>query len=214
MTGRIRRIRSEDGWERGFLPRLLLLAFCFSAGVILGQVSAGRMPAAVGQELERYLSDYFSMDGREAGWEVWASTALVYFRYPLLAFLLGFSSVGVVLLPVLSAACGFFLSFSVCCFTASFGSGGVLLSLAVFGLRCCVMLPCYFVLAVPSLRCSTALAALSFGQGKRALPVRYDGQWWFRLGAVAGALVLGMLADLFLTPGLLKLVLGQILNGN
>lgn len=78
------------------------------------------------------------------------SAVVIYFRYPLLAFLLGFASIGVVLLPCVTVAYGFFLSFSVCCFTAAFGAGGVLLALAVFGLRCVVTLPCYFLLAVPS----------------------------------------------------------------
>ncbi len=208
----VQRRQLEEGWERGFLPRLLLLAVCFSAGVILGQVSASRLPEAVSRELERYLSDYLALDGgRRPAWNAAASTALVYFRYPALAFLLGFSSAGIALLPLLSAACGFFLSFSVCCFTASFGSGGVVLSLAVFGLRCCVMLPCYFLLAVPSMRNAAALAALSFGKGKRVQPMRYDGAWWVRLGIVSGVLVLGVLADLTLTPGLLKLALEKVL---
>ena len=52
----------------------------------------------------------------------------------LLAFLLGFASVGAVLLPALTAAYGFFLSFSVCCFTAAFGRSGVLLALAAAGM--------------------------------------------------------------------------------
>ncbi len=212
MRVRIQRIRTGEERERGFLPRLMLLALCFAAGVILGQVMAVRMPDGVAQELERYLSDYFSLGVEQPGRAVWLSTLLVYFRYPLLAFLLGFSSVGVVLLPALSAACGFFLSFSVCCFTASFGGGGVLLCLAVFGLRCCVMLPCYFALAVPSMRNAIALAALSFGRGKRAQPVRYDRAWWTRLGITAALLTLGVLADLFLTPGLLELALEHILS--
>ena len=70
------------------------------------------------------------------------SALVLYFRYPLLAFLLGFASIGIVLLPCLTVAFGFFLSFSVCCFTAAFGPGGVLVALAVFGLRCLVTRPC------------------------------------------------------------------------
>ena len=120
------------------LPRLLLLALFFLAGVLLGQVLSGRVPDTTGDELR---------------------------RYPLFAFLLGFASIGVVLLPCVTAAYGFFLSFSVCCFTAAFGVDGVLLALAVFGLRCLVTLPCYFLLAAASWGTSAGLAAVSFGRG-------------------------------------------------
>lgn len=193
--------------------RLALLALCFLVGVILGQVLAGHVPSATGQELERYLSGYFSLD-RSLGMDrkIFLSTLLIYFRYPALAFLLGFCSIGIVLLPALSVAYGFFLSFSVCCFTASFGGDGVLLALAVFGLRCVVTLPCYFALAVPSLRNAANLAALSFGRGKRAQPVRYGSIWWKRLGVVAVILSCGVMVDLFLSPAFLNLVLAKILS--
>ena len=46
------------------LPRLLLLALCFLAGVILGQVLAGRVPAETGTELNRYLEDYVRVSGQ------------------------------------------------------------------------------------------------------------------------------------------------------
>lgn len=213
MTVQGRQELSAKKQERGFLLRLALLALFFLAGVILGQVLAGRVPQATGQELERYLTGYFSLDRTpEVDRKVFLSTLLIYFRYPVLAFLLGFSSIGVVLLPAVSVAYGFFLSFSVCCFTASFGGGGVLLALAVFGIRCIVTLPCYFTLAVPSLRNAISLAALSFGNGRRVQPVRYGARWWTRMGAAAVLLLGGVMADLFLSPAFLNLVLAQILS--
>ena len=133
----------------GPLLRLILLALFFLAGVLLGQVLAGRVPAETGEELRRYLESYLRL-GAEPSPRTAASAVVIYFRYPLLAFLLGFASIGVALLPLLTAAFGLFLSFSVCCFTATFGGEGVLLALAVFGLRCLTTAPCYFLLAVPS----------------------------------------------------------------
>ena len=213
MTVQGRQELSAKKQEQGFLLRLALLALCFLAGVILGQVLAGRVPPEIGQELERYLTGYFSLDRKQsADQKVLLSTLMIYFRYPALAFLLGFSSIGIVLLPALSLAYGFFLSFSVCCFTASFGGGGVLLALAVFGLRCVVTLPCYFALAVPSLRNAVSLAALSVGRGRRVQPVQYGAVWWKRLGITAVILLCGVMADLFLSPAFLNLVLSRILS--
>lgn len=194
------------------LPRLLFLALFFLGGVILGQVLAGRVPDATGDELSRYLADYVRLGGSGSVSAGAALSALVvYFRYPLLAFLLGFASIGVVLLPCATAAFGFFLSFSVCCFTAAFGADGVLLALAVFGLRCVVTLPCYFLLAVPSWGTSAALASLSFGRGRRSAPVSYGSRWWLRLAVCGGVLLAGVCVDLFCSPWLLRLVLERLL---
>ena len=194
------------------LPRLLLLALFFLAGVILGQVLAGRVPAETGTELNRYLEDYVQLNGQTGRSATAALSAVViYFRYPLLAFLLGFASIGVVLLPCVTVAYGFFLSFSVCCFTAAFGPDGVLLALAVFCLRCAVTLPCYFLLAVPSWGTSAALAAVSFGKGRRCAPVTYGRACWLRLGLSAAVLLAGVCVDLLLSPALLGMMLERIL---
>ena len=114
-----RKLTKQPPVRLATLPRLLLLALFFTAGVLLGQVLAGRMPDATGDELRRYLEDYLRLGGGAAPTpRTVVSTLVIYFRYPLLAFLLGFASIGVVLLPCATAAYGFFLSFSVCCFTA------------------------------------------------------------------------------------------------
>ena len=82
--------------QPSFLPRLLFLAAFFFGGVCLGQVLAGRVPDATGQELRRYLEGYLALEnGGLTSGDLWAALVL-YARYPLLAFLLGFASVGVV----------------------------------------------------------------------------------------------------------------------
>lgn len=195
------------------LSRLLFLALFFLAGVLLGQVLAGKVPDGTGGELTRYLTDYVYLYGQTAPesrafWE----TVVIYFRYPLLAVFLGFTSVGVVLVPVVAAAFGFFLSFSVSCFTAAFGGEGVLLALAVSGLRCAVTLPCFFLLAVPSWQASWTLASLSLGRGQRTAPVVYGRVWWLRAGLAAAVLLAGVGADHALSPVLLRLALERVLS--
>ena len=89
----------------------------------------------------------------------------------------------------------------------------MLLALAVFGLRCAVTLPCYFLLAVPSLERSVTLACLSFGRGRRTAPVVYGRAWWSRLAVLSGVLLAGMCADLMLTPLFLRQLLERMLAG-
>ena len=109
---------------------------------------------------------------------------------------------GIVLLPGLTAAFGFFLSFSVCCFAAVFGPEGVLLAAAVMGLRCAVTLPCYFLLAVP------AWESACLPRGKRRNG--WDRGRWVRLGAVCLALLAGLWAELMLSPWLLDAALARV----
>ena len=191
------------------LPRLVLLALFFFAGVLLGQVLASRVSAETGEELRQYLQGYMRLEGGSST-RTAVATAVVYFRYPVLAFLLGFSSIGVVLLPLTTAACGFFFSFSVCCFTATFGGGGVLLSLAVFGLRCLVTLPCYFLVASASWGAAVGLASGSVGSGRTGAPVVYGAAYWKRLGMCCLALLGGVCLDLMISPWLTELVLEQL----
>lgn len=196
-------------WERleWRLSRLLFLALFFFAGAVLGQVFASQVPDAAGAELTRYLTDFLRV---EEGARPALPAAVLYFRYPLAAFLLGFASIGILLLPLTAGAFGFFLSFSVSCFTAAFGPDGVLLALAVFGLRCAVTLPCFFLLAVPSLERSMALLRLSLGWGRGPAPL-YGRAWWGRLGVVSGVLLAGMCAELTLAPWLLRQLLERML---
>ena len=195
------------------VSRLLFLALFFLGGILLGQVLAGKVPDGTGDELTRYLTDYVYLYGQTApeGRAFW-ETVVIYFRYPLLAVFLGFTSVGVVLLPVVAVAFGFFLSFSVSCFTAAFGGEGVLLALAVSGLRCALTLPCFFLLAVPAWQTSWALAGLSLGRGQRCAPVVYGRVWWLRAGLAAAVLLAGVCADHALSPVLLRLALERVLS--
>ena len=95
-----------------------------------------------------YVQSYAQLaDGRSQQPVSVLSAAAAYLRYPLLAFLFGLSAAGVALIPLLCAAQGFFLSFSVCCFAAALGRDGVLLALAALGLRCLFVLPCTLCLA-------------------------------------------------------------------
>lgn len=196
--------------QRSPLPRLLFLGALFFLGLLLGQVLALRVPQDALAELEAYLTEFFRLEEAPLS-QALLSTLILYFRYPLLAFLLGFASIGVVLLPLTGFAFGFFLSFSVCCFTAVFGAGGVGLALAVFGLRCALTIPSFFLLASPSLETAGTLAGIG-KKGRRAMPVVYGRDWWFRLAVVCGVLFSGVLLDLMLSPFLLELALGRILN--
>ena len=193
--------------------RFWILCVCFLLGMAAAYPARRSISADALAQLGAYVQSYAQLaDGRSQQPVSVLSAAAAYLRYPLLAFLFGLSAAGVALIPLLCAAQGFFLSFSVCCFTAAFGVDGVLLALAVFGLRCMVTLPCYFLLAAASWGTSAGLAAVSFGRGRRTAPVVYGRACWVRFGACCLALLAGVCAELFLSPVLLRLMLERILG--
>ena len=197
------------GGQPSFFLRIICLALFFACGVLLGQFSASRVPDEAAQELREYLHHYLSLSS-ERSVEAAVSTLVLYLRYPLLAALLGFASVGIVLIPSLAAAFGFFVSFSVSCFAAVFGIRGVWLALAAFGFRCAVTIPCFLMLAGPSWGNAASLAALSFGRGRRVSSVVYGRSWWIRIAVCLGVLLLSCCVDFMIAPWCLHWALDQI----
>ena len=189
-----------------FWFRLLLLAFFFVCGVLLGRALSARGAEGTAGELKSYLEGYLSLPKAKGFWETLPSSLFLYFRYPVLAFLLGYLGAGIALLPLGAAAFGFSLSFSVCCFAAAFGGAGVLLALAVFGPRSLGSVPGLFLLAVPALRSAALRSSLPFGRGKRVASAGSKTGRWKRLFAVSAALLAALLLESALSPGLLRLV--------
>ena len=124
--------------------------------------------------------------------------------FVLAAALLGLTAAGLVLLPVLSVAQGFFLSFSVGCFARALGRGGVYLALAAFGPRCLFVLPCTLLLTVQGL---SAAARRRDGQKVRLT----EGAYWRRVGLCGLILLIGAALELTFGPRLLQWVIARTL---
>jgi len=193
-----------------FLPRILFLAVFFVAGTFLGQVFARRVSVAVGQELTEYLRQYILTE-HDHSVQMVLSAVVLYLRYPFLAVLFGFASIGVLLIPGMTVLFGFLVSFSVSCFTAAFGMEGIFLALAAYGIRCVVTLPCYFLLAVPALENAVVLAQLSFGRRQHGMALRLGRSWWIRLLICLVILLLGVCVDFMISPLLLQWGMEQFL---
>lgn len=198
-----RGMETASGWLHS-----LLLAFFFFLGVLSGIGCANRISGSVSGELSDYLSGYLEALRQEAvpSSEI-RQLAAAYVWGPVSAYFCGFSAVGVLLLPLLAMACGFFPAYTVSCLTAAFGSRGVWLAAALFGLRYLVVIPCFFLLAAPSLR--TASARLRF----QSRPVEAESRrGWLHFACVCLVLLLGGWVDFRLSPWFLRLLLEPIFS--
>ena len=186
------------------LPALVLVCLLLVLGAVLGFAVCRAVPQQDRQELSDYLHQYAqaTADGRGPSASA-LSVAAAYFRYPLAAAL-GLTAAGLVLLPVLSVAQGFFLSFSVGCFARALGRGGVYLALAAFGPRCLFVLPCTLLLTVQGL---SAAARRRDGQKVRLT----EGAYWRRVGLCGLILLIGAALELTFGPRLLQWVIARTL---
>ena len=105
----------------------LLLAVFFFLGIGAGVVCAGRISGDVERELTTYLTDYLALaQSQDLGISVVCSLTLLYLQGPVLAFLCGVCSAGILLLPLLAAAAGFFPAYAAGGLTGAllFSAGG------------------------------------------------------------------------------------------
>ncbi len=184
--------------------RLLLLALFFVSGVCFAYAASARCAEETGETLRQYYEGYLALaPERAASGETVAQTAACFFRAPVLAFLLGFASIGVFALPVLLAAQGFILSFSLFSFAQAVGREGFAALPALFAVRMLFVLPCTFILGAAALERSYALALLSMG-GRRVRPVTCGTAYWYRFAVCCVSLLAGCALELWLVPLLLS----------
>ena len=178
--------------------RAWLLCLFFAAGILAGFLARRTVKSDDLLALGSYFSDYAALTVQQPADII--SVVWAYLRYPAAAFLLGFTAWGVMLLPLLCTAQGFFLSFSVHCFAASLGRGGVTLALAALGLRCLFVLPCLLVTASDSFQSAWCRA-------EKQKPEHRDQR---RLMLCLFVLLTGTVAECALVPKLFALLLPRI----
>lgn len=183
------------------------LGVCFLLGALLGGAASARGAETMGGELRRYWESYLALralGGISAG-AVW-QTFVCFFRASAAVFVLGFASLGVVLIPAVCALQGFLYAYALACFACAMGREGFFLLLVLFALRLMVVLPCTLLLGGAAWETARGMAALSLGRGKRARGVTYGRRCWLRFGKVCVCLLLGAAAELWLVPRLLALL--------
>ena len=177
-----------------------LLCLFFAAGILAGFLARRIVKSDDLSALGSYVSSYASLTVQQPADII--SVLWAYLRYPAAAFLLGFTAWGVMLLPLLCTAQGFFLSFSVHCFAASLGRGGVTLALAALGLRCLFVLPCMLCISRDGF--SRACRALS-----QKHPVKSEIPWRMLLFCVF-VLLTGTVVECAIVPKFFALILARL----
>ena len=142
-----RRLPCRSGASLGNPDRMVsvvILAAAFSLGMLIGFLFGALIPA--GEGLSEYLAGYFSSVGQGSLSLSFLSVAWELLRWILFAFVLSFSRLGLIGLPVLLLARGFMLSHAVSVFVRTLGGCGLWMALAVFGVTAVLVIPALFAL--------------------------------------------------------------------
>jgi stage II sporulation protein M len=179
----------------------ILCAALFICGSIIGTVAAGLLQD--GASLRAYLADFLSgyqnaADAPNLLLAVWSAV-----KYHLLAVFLGFSVLGVVFIPALSALRGFFLCFSISAVIRCLGRKGLLLTLSLFGLNTLMTIPCYFILAAASFSASLYLLKLLRAGTPKGLTPPDGGRLFISCGVCFLILLASALIDTYLISRLI-----------
>lgn len=201
---RKRIVRIWDVPAGGLLTSLVVASAAFLAGGIVGLCMAVNVGGSGNDSLMTYIQGY--MTAAQTGAMRAPGLALVIWetlRWPALATLFGCTALGVLGIPVLFAARGFFLSFAITAFVRMFGSVGGVAAFFAFGITGMIAIPALFVLGVQGFVSSRDLAGRVLGDGKRPMP--FGKRYWVRVGFCALALALCVLLEYFAVPALLRL---------
>lgn len=185
----------------GSVPALAVTSAFFFLGGLLGCALAARVGGGGSDSLALYLERFVAAAGEQTVSApplfslVWETV-----RWPLLVFVLGFTTLGVLGIPIVFFIRGFLLAFSIASFVRMFGGAGGLLAFFVFGVSGCVALPVLFILGVQGLLASRYLATRFLGEGRRSPP--YGQSYFLRCGLCAGALCVCVFLESVAVPAL------------
>lgn len=171
----------------------VLLILGFSIGCFIGSL------IGPGTTYDSWLSDFVGLSRLQ---NMGMAAAFFHFsRFHLVAFLLGSSYFGIILIPALSCVRGYVLSFTAASIISVYPQNGLIMAAVILGIPALISLPCYFLLSIEGFRSAGRIFHLVRGNSAP----RKD-----RLFACALAclpfLAAGTLAELKLVPYLVSLL--------
>lgn len=188
----------------------LLPAIFFIFGGIAGILYSRACDEVSRAAFRAYLSDYCLLFDRGGVTTSLFRCLLLYMGYTCGAFLLGFSSLGLILIPCLACLFGFTSFYTVACFEMTFGSSGVVLASALIAMRLLFTLPCFLITASESLPLSLRLARLTVGRSKRVEQVSYNSRYFVLFILCCVFLLVGVCCERLLMPALFRAAIEKL----
>lgn len=181
-------------------PALVVTAAFFALGGFAGCLLAFHVTDVGAEAMAAYIERFLTV-AQAGGLNIPDLPELLWrtVRWPLAAFLLGFSVLGVLGVPVLCAVRGFFLAFSIASFVQAYGLNGLAAAFFLLGLPGLLAVPAFILMTTQSFSSACALAGRS---GRREGIFRRE--YFFRCGVCAAAVCVSLLLECYLVPTLVS----------
>lgn len=189
---------------------LAVLSAAFLAGGVIGCLFVRFAGQEGAQELSGYLADYLRLCGEGMAARSFWPSLWGQLRWLLLALLLGLTAAGLLGLPALFLARGFFLSFSAACFYRVFGGAGLLPTFALFGLPALLWAPALFLAGAQGLAQGAGMCQRGGGDG---LSPFQNPAFWVRAAVCLGLIFLCGMLEYAAAPVLVRAVSPFVLGG-
>lgn len=148
---------------------LIICAAFFSGGCIAGAFFSAGIDSS--NSVVPYIFGMLDTVGSSCASEGYGALLLSTIKFHVLAFAFGFSLLGIITVPLLSALKGFLAAFSVSIIIRTLGAESIWFAAALIGLDLLVTIPCFIALSIQSLCASVKLSYISlradtqFGSG-------------------------------------------------
>ena len=176
-----------------YLITLLAVLFC---GVVAGAVSASLIDEAASQELISLISAAMPSVSPY-------KTALTTLKLPLIIFLLGFTPLGTVFIPVFTGIKGYTLSYTIGAILKAYGVSGIWLSLSIFGFQALILFPVLILLSTQNLSVSITQAKGLFKSNHIFTNGIFTKKHFLISGICFGALFILIVLEICITPQLI-----------
>ena len=197
-----KREREKRDLLSGQCAMLMILCVLFLAGGVAGCLFASLADGEGAGQLGRYLTDYLTLADRAGVARAFLPMLWEHVRYLLAVVLFSTTVFGVVGIPALFCARGFFYSFSVACFCRIFGLAGLFPALALFGLPALLWGPALFLAGFQGMGSAQRLLRRNTGEGRGERLLSRT--CIFRFGLCAMLLLICSAAEYFVVPVILR----------
>ena len=186
----------------------MALAVCsglFAVGIVLGVASAYTSLEDISEStfMQEYLQSlglsFSSHDLFAILWEISKDI--------LIAFICGFSFLGVLAIPILAVYRGFSLAFAFSALICSINSDGAIYAVLLFALRSLVIIPCFFLISTQSLCAAKDLAFVSIFHRQSNGNEIYNRRYFLKAGIVFSVLVIAGVFEKYVFQRILNILL-------
>lgn len=187
--------------DRPYFRSFVLLSAAFVLGAFLGMLAASLLGEESCSNLKQFFASYMQLTpGGAYTWSHFFHTLWYFLRLPLLLFLVGFSALGVFVIPSAMLLKGFTFAFSVSALILLYGSSGLLAAAVFFGFSELLFIPILFLVAAWS---QDLAGSIAFGRKRSAASLHLRGP------LLVGAAILAISLVTFFSFRLLILLLPQ-----